>query len=332
MIELHLHLDGSLNAEDIITLSKLSGTPLPTKDKNELKPLLTADKNCKSLAEYLMRFKLPLTVLQTEENIKTAVFLLLKRLWGQGIIYAEIRFAPQLHQSGGLSQKQVVAAAVKGLTEAKNQTGITAALILCCMRNGTAKNNEETLLVAEQYLNQGVCAIDLAGDEAANPTAQFSPLFERAKNLHIPFTIHAGEAAGADSVLAAVNMGAQRIGHGVQAVKDEKVLALLKAHNITLETCFTSNLQTKAVAAAEDYPLPLFLKCGIPATIATDNATVSGTDLKNEYRLIKKQFSLDNSTLLTACLNAAEGAFTDEITKNRLKKQVINRFESWLIN
>lgn len=332
MIDLHLHLDGSLSPEEILDLAARSGITLPQKDADSLRPLLEVEPDCRDLGEYLQKFNLPLQVLQTEETLSLAVYSLVKRLAAQGLCYVEIRFAPQLHLARGLTQQQVVAAAVDGLQKGIAEAGMPAQLILCCMRfDGNQEVNLETVRVAKAFLGNGVCAVDLAGNEAAFPTRSFSPVFDLAKALDIPYSIHAGEAAGPESVREALALGAKRIGHGIRSIEDTALLQLLAERNIPLETCFTSNLQTKAVESPEKYPLPVFLEQGIPVTVNTDNMTVSGTELRREYALLQQQFGFSLSTLQTIACNAADAAFLPTEQIEKLKAQIAQNFSQFLI-
>lgn len=331
MIDLHLHLDGSLTPEDILSLARISGVSLPCNDTEALRPLLQAEADCKSLTEYLEKFDLPLQVLQTEETVCRAVYLLAKRLAADGLVYGEIRFAPQLHLQRGLTQQQVVAAAVEGLNKAVAEFGMPAQLIVCCMRMAdNRQDNEETVRIAKDFLGKGVCAVDLAGAEAAFPTENFADIFTLAKDLDIPFIIHAGEAAGPESVWQALKLGAKRIGHGVRSIEDSVLVATLAEKKIPLEMCFTSNLQTKAVKNAASYPLCAFLEQGLVVTVNTDNMTVSGTNLVTEYRLLQKAFGISTDMLRASACNAADGAFLPDSKKDILKKKISDRFDIWL--
>ena len=252
VIDLHLHLDGSLSPETVIQLADCANISLPYGNPDSLRAQLQVAPNCRNLGEYLEKFDLPLQVLQTEETLCLAVYLLLKQLSEDGLCYAEIRFAPQLHLAKGLTQQQVVAAAITGLEKGIAEFSISAQLILCCMRGDTNhKENLETIHIAKQFLHKGVCAVDLAGNEAVYPTEDFADIFAEAKALGIPYILHAGEAAGAESICQALKLGAQRIGHGVHAIEDTDCMRRLRERKIPLELCFTSNLQTKAVSATD---------------------------------------------------------------------------------
>ena len=331
MIDLHLHLDGSLAPEEVVQLALFSGVSLPCQTADTLLPLLEAEPDCQNLGEYLEKFDLPLQVLQTEDTISFGVYYLVKRLAAQGLIYAEIRFAPQLHLARGLTQEQVVAAAVQGLEKAIAGCGMPAQLILCCMRSDDNQNaNEETVRVAKAFLGKGVCAVDLAGNEAAFPTKDFASVFSLAKELGVPFIIHAGEAAGAESVHQALDLSAKRIGHGVRSTEDPRLLARLQENKVPLELCFSSNLQTKAVKNAAEYPLAHYWELGIPVTVNTDNMTVSGTNLHKEYRLLQEHLQLSPDTLKAIAMNAADAAFVDNATRESLKARIENEFSNWL--
>lgn len=326
MIDLHLHLDGSLSAGDVKKFALRERALLPDGD---LKKLLSVGDDCANLTEYLQKFSLPLKFLQTEENISDAVFSLIERLNKGGLIYAEIRFAPQLHSIRGLTQSEVVLSAIDGLNRGMKKYPMGAQLILCCMRGGEESENRETLSLAEKYLGGGVCAADLAGDESSFPTRDFKYIFAEAKSRGVPLTIHAGEAGGAEDIEFAVKNGAARIGHGIRAVYDRDVMNLIKDEGVLLENCITSNLQTRAAKSFGEYPLPEFLKAGIRACLNTDNMTVSGTNLLKEYGLARK-LGIDDSGLLAIALNAAEGAFLRRKEKEELKLKVREGFTDWI--
>ena len=288
-IDLHLHLDGSLSRQSVTELCRMQGIEIP----NNIEGLLSCPKDCRDLNEYLRCFEFPLTLLQTEDAITYAV----ERLCHEtDYRYCEIRFAPQLHTRCGLTERQVIEAACKGLS--KNYR-----LILCLMRGG---NNEETLRLAGDFMGKGVVALDLAGAEALYPTRDYKHLFEAAHKMGIPYTIHAGEADGPESIRDAVNMGAARIGHGVRAIEDESVMRLLRDNKIPLEMCPTSNLNTRVISDIRDYPIKKYMDMGIIVTVNSDNTSVSDTDVKAELGLMSEVFKIDEDMLL---LNAVKAAF-----------------------
>lgn len=303
MIDLHLHLDGSLTSSDLVALAELGGEKLPTTNPKELFSLMTFDGRG-TLNDYLKKFDLPLSVMQSAEGVEFAVRALGERLFCLGYQGAEIRFAPLLHTKKGATMSEIVQGAVKGLKGCK----LPLKLLLCCMRGAAQKQNLLTVEQAAVWKGQGVVGVDLAGAEALYPTESYKEVFSLAANLALNVTIHAGEAAGEDSVRAALDFGAKRIGHGV-AARSEDLLDRIKQSDVLIEVCPTSNLQTGAVKNIKDHPLPLFLTKGIPVALCADNMTVSNTDLFKEWTLVKEAFHLEQSTLEKIMLDARAHSF-----------------------
>lgn len=320
-IDLHLHLDGAITAEAAMELAKVQGISLPAKTEKELEKLISVPEGCASLNDFLRCFELPLSLLQTKEGIRRAVRLVLEEQKREGVIYAEIRFSPQLHTGKGLFQEEVLRAALEGLQDAP----IPANLILACMRGAdNQKENEENLELARRFLTKdgGVTAVDLAGAEALFPTRDYLELFRRAGEYGIPMTIHAGEADGEDSVRAALEMGAVRIGHGVRARKNPEILEEIRSKGITLEMCPTSNRYTRSIENMEDYPLLMYLEKGIRVTVNTDDPAIEGTTISREFRFLKEYFGLTAEQEQLVLRNAAEAAFTSDERKHSLYKNI----------
>lgn len=304
MIDLHLHLDGSLSEELIRRLAARERISIEG-------ALFRAPQDCQDLNDYLRCFDLPLQLLQTPENLQEAVVDLAGRLHSQGIQYAEIRFAPQLH-TRRMTQRQAVESvcAIRGLLP------IPIQYILCCMRGSDNQaDNMETVRIASRFLGHGVCALDLAGAEGLYPTSGYRSLFQAAREARVPFTIHAGEAAGAESIREALSFGASRIGHGVRLAEDPSLLDEIRSRRIPLEMCPTSNLQTHAVSSLSQYPLRRYLRQGLCVTVNTDNMTVSDTTLAREFALL----ALTDAETGQLRRNAIEAAFLPESAKNDLR-------------
>jgi adenosine deaminase len=318
LVELHIHLDGALSIDNCKKVAKIQNIDIPSDE--EISNMMIISSKCKDLNEFLTKFEFPTSLLQTPEGIKEAVKNLQEELIEQGIIYAEIRFAPQLHTKKGLSQEEVVKAAIEGL----NLSSLRSNLILCCIRgNNNHEENMETVRVAKKYLGKGVCAIDLAGAEGLYPTKDFEDIFKYANELGIPFTIHAGEASGADSVYDAIRFGAKRIGHGVRSIENPNIIKLIKEKNITLEICPTSNICTSVFERIEDIPIRYFIDNMINITINTDDPVICNTTLKKELNLIKNAFNLTNDDIITLQLNAIKASFASEAVKEEVIK-IIN--------
>ena len=319
-IDLHLHLDGAITVEIARKLEEKAGIILPEED-TELEQKLSVSETCENLNDFLKCFELPLSLLQTEETVEEAVYQVQENIKKDGIVYAEIRFAPQLHCRNGLSQKQIIEASLRGL----HKSDLPCNLILCCMRGQDVKaQNMETIRLAKKYLvkDGGVVAIDLAGAEGLFPTADYKEEFEEAQRLGIPVTIHAGEADGAESVKTALEFGAVRIGHGVRRFEDPGLLQESKRRQTRLEVCATGNRQTKAIENMEQYPLTDYLKMGICVTINTDDMAISRTTIQKEFSYVEKMYGLTEEQKERLFLNAVQSAFTTD----ERKKQLINEY------
>ena len=318
-IDLHLHLDGAITVDIAKQLAKLQEIALPTSDDDELRSMLSVPADCASLNDFLSCFALPDSLMQTEAGLSEAVRLVMDEAMSQGVIYAEVRFAPQLHTDGGMTQEQAVLAAIDGM----KRSALKGNLILCCMRgDNNADANYETLELAEKYLVEdgGVVAVDLAGAEALYPTEGYRALFTRAGEYGVPFTIHAGEADGAHSVRAAIEFGASRIGHGVRCYEDPALLELVIERGIPFEMCPTSNRQTHAVETMDDYPFMDYLEKGVKVTLNTDDPAIEGTTLAGEYRYMKETFGLTEEQKKLLLNNAIDAAFTTESVKAELRR------------
>ncbi len=312
---LHLHLDGSLRPETVREwVSELLGKEV---NLEEIKKMLMVEKGCRDLNQYLEKFDLPVKVLQSGEHIKRATYELYEDLAKQNVKYAEVRFAPSKHLLGGLSYDEVVQSAIDGLQSAKKEFDIDGNLILCCMRgDDNEKDNIETVNVAKRFLGHGVCAVDLAGAEALFKTENFEKIFQMAKEYNIPYTIHAGEADGPESIRKALEFGAQRIGHGVRCLEDEALVRALIENKIPLEVCPISNLQTQAVNGV--HPIGELFKKGICVTVSPDNNTVSNTDIIEEYEYILNNPNLTIEDLIAMNKNAAMNIFGTDKQKAEL--------------
>ena len=318
LIDLHLHLDGSLSVKTVKELAALQNIEIP-EDEAELLKLLRINDDCKDLTEYLEKFAFPGKLLQTKEAIAISVYNLQEELKEQGLIHAEIRFAPQLHTLQGLSQREVIEAAIDGL----NRSDFSAELILCCMRgNDNHEANLETVKLAKDYIGKGACCIDIAGAEALFPTENFEDLFALARELEIPYTIHAGEADGPKSVYKALEYGTKRLGHGVRSLEDPALIEKIVAEGITLELCPTSNLHTCMFPTMEEYPLRKLMEAGVKVTINTDNMTVSNITLAKEFGKLIAAFNLTDEEIKGFAKNSVNACFASEETKKVLLEKI----------
>ena len=299
IVELHLHLDGSLRPETVWELAKEQGVELPAKSAEEVKYMMEVPEDCKTLEEYLERFDLPLLVLQKADAIERVTFELVEDLATEGGEYAELRFAPQFSIKDGLTQDEVVEAAIRGAERGmKMYPQIRVGLILCCMRGADNEElNMQTVETAKKYLGDVVCAVDIAGAEGLFPTENFAPVFAKAREYGVPMTLHAGEAAGPDSMKTALSFGTKRIGHGVAAINDPELIKRLIDENVTLEVCVTSNYHTKVVPAIRMHPIHKLLEAGVHVTVNSDNRTCSRTTLQKEKEVLKEELGFTDEEI-----------------------------------
>lgn len=309
-IELHVHLDGSVRLK---TASKLLN-----KEMQLIQKEMVASNTCTSLEEYLKSFDIPLTLLQTKDNLSLVSEELAKDLIDDGVVYAEIRFCPAFHANSGLTMDEVVEAVLSGLSKVPLKTN----LILCMMRNFTDCENEKIIALTQKYLDKGVVAIDLAGDEAKYPTSKFEELFQTILEKKIPFTIHAGEAAGTSSIRSAITFGTKRIGHGIKIIEDNRLMKEALEKNILLEVCPTSNVQTKAVPSYETHPIKKLFDAGLSVSVNTDNRTVSNITLTQEYELLHHYFHFSSEDFYKMNCMALEHSFLKEDEKKEIKEKL----------
>lgn len=325
MFDLHLHLDGSLSEQDFCYLAKKDSVDLGKEFPNNI----YVPQDCPSLEVYLERFALPCLLLQSKENLKHVASSLVRRLDKMGYIYAEIRFAPQLHTDKGLTQMDAALAVIDGVNEALKECKnlYDANVILCCMRHAPKEVNLETIEVANKLKGTKAVAVDLAGAEALHPSSYYKEIFDLAKKYKLNITIHAGEATGSDEIMMALDNGAMRIGHGVHLSLDEKSVERVKKNNICFEFCPTSNLQTKSLKTYKDVPIMEFLKRDIAVTVNSDNMTVSNTDVYQEFSYLMQTFKMSKDDVYTILNNSVNHAFVSDYEKKKLKELLDERFE-----
>lgn len=311
-IELHCHLDGSLPVQIV---SELLGREVKQEE-------MQVSEDCRNLAEYLEKFDLPLQCLQTEAGLKRASKAFLLDLQKDNVEYVEVRFAPLLSVNEHLDCRRVIQSVIEGLEEAKKECNIFYNVIACAMRHHSEAENLAMMKIAREFLGEGICAVDLAGNEAAFPMEKFIGLFAEAKKLGLPFTIHAGECGSVENVIQSVECGAARIGHGITLRGNKKAIALCREKGIGIEMCPISNLQTKAVKSPSEYPIREFLNEGLRVTINTDNRTVSHSTLQKEMEFVQKQYGITEEELITMTGNAIDVAFAKDSIKAELWRKL----------
>lgn len=327
-VELHLHLDGAVLPESAWEMAQEQGVALPADTLEAFRHFIVVTADCRSVNEYLKRFELPLQLLQNKEALGRVTKELICLLHSQGVAYGEIRFAPQLHTRKGLTQKDAVEAVLAGREEGLALCpDMGVGIILCTMCVGEARVNEaqnlETVDLAADFLSKGVVAIDLAGMEGIVPLREFSYVFDKAKALGVPFTCHAGDSQGADTVKDALDFGAKRIGHGHHIAEDAALCQRAIAEGVTLEICPTSNIQCQTQPSYGAHPAKKLYDMGMRVTINTDNMILSDIDLEQEYAHCIREMGFTPKDLIRMNLYSVDASFQPEAEKEKLRQKLL---------
>ncbi|PQZ98349.1 adenosine deaminase [Arthrobacter sp. MYb224] len=362
-VSLHDHLDGGLRPQTIIDLAAEVGHELPATDAEALGEWFRESADSGSLPRYLETFDHTLAVMQTRDALIRVAREFVEDLAADGVIYGEVRYAPEQHLREGLSLDDVVDAVQEGLDQAcetLNNEGhpIQVGQLLSAMRQ--ADRGLEIAQLALRHRGRGVVGFDIAGPEDGFPPSRMKDAFDLLAENLFPATVHAGEAAGLDSIKDAILVGrATRLGHGVRVAEDIEiefggvdddgetldqdtglvslgpVANWVRERGIPLEICPSSNLQTGATAGfgegIESHPIDLLVQTGFNVTISPDNRLMSGTGLSDEFELLVEAFDYDLEDLLDLTLNAAEAAFVP-LEMRELLVEYINDYYADLLD
>ena len=315
-VELHLHLDCSLSFDVVQQLD-------PQISEKKYRDQFIAPDKCRNLADYISRSESAVALMQDREALQLVTKDLFKQLQSDNVIYAEVRFAPLLHTRQDLSAEEVVDAVNTAVEEQVKETGIEAGIILCTLRNYSEEQSMETVKLVEQFYGSRVVGFDIAADEAGFPIDNHISAFEYANEKGLNSTAHAGEACGAESVWETLeHFKPSRIGHGVRSAEDDELLDYLKEHDIHLEVCPTSNVQTNVFDTISDHSINSLYEKGISLSVNTDTRTISNVTLDEEYQTLSDLFDWDTDQFLRCNLEAIDHAFTEENTKEKLRRTI----------
>lgn len=330
---LHDHLDGGVRPATIVELAAQIGHALPADTPEALGTWFAESADSGSLERYLETFDHTVAVMQTASAISRVARECVEDLAADGVVYAEVRYAPEQHLAVGLTLEDVVAAVQVGFEDGMASTGIVVRQILTAMRHQARSREIAELSVA--WRDRGVAGFDIAGAEAGYPPTRHLDAFEYLQRNNAHFTIHAGEAFGLPSIWQAIQWcGADRLGHGVRIIDDITVnddgsvelgqlAAYVRDKRIPLEMCPFSNLQTGAAASIAEHPIGLLTKLRFRVTVNTDNRLMSGTSMTHEMTALSEAFGYGLSDLEWFTINAMKSAFLPFDERLRLINTVI---------
>ncbi|WP_318510887.1 adenosine deaminase [Photobacterium leiognathi] len=326
LTDIHRHLDGNIRPQTILELGQQFNMTLPGHDLESLRPHVQIVEAEPSLVAFLSKLDWGVAVLGDLDACRRVAYENVEDALRAQIDYAELRFSPYyMAMKHSLPVAGVVEAVIDGVNAGCRDFGIKANLIGIMSRTfgvDACQQELDALLTHKDKL----VAIDLAGDELGQPGTQFNTHFKQVRDAGLRVTVHAGEAAGPESMWQAINeLGAVRIGHGVKAIQDPKLMDYLAEHKIGIESCITSNIQTSTVSNIKDHPIKPFLEHGILASLNTDDPAVEGIELPYEYEVAAPAVGLSQAQIEQAQRNGLEIAFLTESEKQALREMAAQR-------
>ncbi len=326
LTDLHRHLDGNIRTQTILELGNKFGVKLPENTLDKLTPYVQIVESEPSLVAFLTKLDWGVAVLGDLDACRRVAYENVEDLLHAQIDYAELRFSPYyMALKHNLPLAGVVEAVVDGVKAGSRDFGVHTNLIGIMSRTfGSDACQKELNAILSQ--KQHIVAVDLAGDELGQPGDRFVNHFKQVRDTGLHITVHAGEAAGAESIWQAIKeLGASRIGHGVKAITDPKLMDYLAENKIGIESCLTSNIQTSTVNSLSEHPINKFLEQGVLACINTDDPAVEGIELPYEYEVAAPQAGLSPEQIRQAQLNGLTMSFLSETDKEMLRQKVLDR-------
>jgi adenosine deaminase len=329
--ELHCHLDGSLRLNTILDLAQKDKVELPSTDPDTLLKMVSVTDQKGTLADYLKKFEITLSVLQTPTALSRAAYELAEDCHLENVLYLEVRYSPILHTKHGMTTMESVDAVLKGLKQAEQDFKIKTGIIICGIRSISPEVSYRLAELAVAFKNRGVVGFDLAGIEENFPAKDHREAFSLILNNNINTTLHAGEDYGPESIHQAVHYcGAHRIGHGVRLKEDGDLLNYINDHRIALEICMTSNIHTGSVKNYESHPFKFYYDYGLRVTLNTDNRLISNTCLTKEYLLAHKYFNLQIVDFKEIIIGGFKSAFMPHRIRTEIIKRIAEQLDTYV--
>tara|TARA_B100000315_G_scaffold40251_1_gene35153 strand:- start:8102 stop:9079 length:978 start_codon:yes stop_codon:yes gene_type:complete len=313
----------------MVDLAQKNKVKLPAANPGDLHKILAIGKNRVTLEEYIDRFKITLSVIQTPSSLTRTAFELAEDAASENVRYMEIRYSPILHTSRGMTPAESVKAVRKGLNQAEKEFNIKCGIIICGIRNISPEVSLKLADLAVRFKGKGVVGFDLAGAEENFPAKDHRKAFYLILNNNINATIHAGEAFGPESIHQAIHYcGAHRIGHGTRLKEDKDLMQYVNDHRIALEICLTSNFHTKSIRSLKYHPFKTYYTSGLRVSLNTDNRLISDTTMTDEFYLAQQLFNFDLYDFREIIIDAMKSAFLQYGERKLMIKSIAEELES----
>jgi adenosine deaminase/aminodeoxyfutalosine deaminase len=329
--ELHLHLEGSVDPPTLVELSRRYNTPLPTENnrydvsgsgdvlgEEEVRRLYSY----KDFNGFLMAFKSVTERLRSPEDYELVTYRLMQKLRQQNIVHAEVYVSVGVIRWRGQPVEPIFEGLERGRERGQRDFGVSLLWIFDAVRHFGPEAAGEVFDLAARLRDRNVVGIGIGGDEARGPAEGFRDLYKKAADNGLRLTAHAGETTGPESVWGAINIGAERIGHGLSAANDPELLEVMARKQVPVEMCITSNLRTGACKSLQEHPVRKFFDEGLMITLSTDDPAMFQTSLNKEYEIAQQEFSFSEEHVRELARNSIEASFLPVEKKLRFMQQI----------
>jgi aminodeoxyfutalosine deaminase len=329
--ELHLHLEGSVDPATLVELSRRYNTPLPTEnnryDVAGSGDVLTEDDvrrlySYKDFNGFLMAFKSVTERLRSPEDYELVTYRLMQKLRQQNIVHAEVYVSVGVIRWRGQPVEPIFEGMERGRERGQRDFGVSLLWIFDAVRHFGPEAAAEVFNLAARLRERNVVGIGIGGDEARGPAEGFRDLYKKAADNGLRLTAHAGETTGPESVWGALNIGAERIGHGLSAASDPELMEVMAQKQVPVEMCITSNLRTGACKEMQDHPVKKFFDEGLMVTLSTDDPAMFQTSLNKEFEIAQHEFNFSEDHLRELARNSIEASFLPVEKKLRFMQQI----------
>jgi aminodeoxyfutalosine deaminase len=329
--ELHLHLEGSVDPATVAELSRRYNTPLPTEnnryDVAGSGDVLTEDDvrrlySYKDFNGFLMAFKSVTERLRSAEDYELVTYRLMQKLRQQNVVHAEVYVSVGVIRWRGQPVEPIFEGMERGRERGQRDFGVSLLWIFDAVRHFGPEAAAEVFNLAARLRERNVVGIGIGGDEARGPAEGFRDLYKKAADNGLRLTAHAGETTGPESVWGAINIGAERIGHGLSAARDPELMEVMAQKQVPVEMCITSNLRTGACKDMQEHPVKKFFDEGLMVTLSTDDPAMFQTSLNKEFEIARQEFSFTEDHLRELARNSIEASFLPVEKKLRFMQQI----------